>query len=75
MRTSTSLDQSAEASMTFNLLDVDETEGKFQQSTLSEKVLDLMVEGRLQFVIEDRFCQSHDQGYLCRLGEPSMMAY
>ena len=53
--TSASLDLSAEASMTFSLLDVDESEGKLQQSTLSEKILDIMVEGRLQFVIEDSF--------------------
>ena len=42
-----SLDLSAEASMTFNILDVDETEGKLLQSTLSEKILDIVVEGRL----------------------------
>ena len=61
--------------MTFNILDVDESEGKLLQSTLSEKVLDIMVEGRLQFVIEDRFRLSREQGYWCRLGEPGIQAH
>ena len=34
-----------------------------------------MVEGRLQFVIEDRFHLSCEQGYWCRLGEPGMQAH
>ena len=33
--------------MTFSILDIDESEGKLQQSTLSEKILDIMVKGRL----------------------------
>ena len=52
---SASLDQSSEASMTYNLLEVDETGGKLQQSALSSQILDIMAEGRLQFVVEDRF--------------------
>ena len=47
--------------MTYCLLDIDESESKLQQSTLSN--LDIMVEGRLQFVIEDRFRLSREQGY------------
>lgn len=73
--TSASLDLSVEASMTFSILDVDELEGKLLQSTLSEKILDIMVEGRLQFVIEDRFRLSRKQGYWCCLGEPGMQAH
>ena len=72
---SASLDQSSKASLTFSLLDVDETEGKLQQSTLSAKVLDIIVEGRLQFVVEDRFRLSREQGYWCGLGEPGMQAH
>ena len=58
--------------MTFNILNVDESEGKFLQTTLSEKVFDIMVEGWLQFVIEDKFRLSLEQGYWCRHGEPDM---
>lgn len=57
------LDQSFEASMAYNLLEVDEIEGKLQQSTLPDKILDIMVEGRLQFIIEDRLCLTREQGY------------
>ena len=41
--------------MTYNLLEVDETGRKLQQSALSSQILDIMAEGRLQFVVEDRF--------------------
>ena len=61
--------------MTFSLLDVDESKGKLQQSTLFEKVLDIMMEGHLQFIIEDRFRLSREQGYWCRLREPGMQAH
>ena len=71
---SASLDQSSEASMTYNLLEVDETGGKLQ-FVLSPRILDIMAEGRLQFVVEDRFRLSRDQGYGCRLGEPGMQAH
>ena len=57
---SASLDLSTEASMTFGILDVDESEGKLLQSSLSQKILDIMVEGLLQFFVQDRFRLSRE---------------
>ena len=61
--------------MTYNLLEVDETRGKLQQFALSSQILNIMADGRLKFVVEDRFRLSRDQGYWCRFWEPGMQAY
>lgn len=69
------MDPSSEVSTAFTLLEVDENSGKLLQSALSSQILDIMVEGRLQFVVEDRFRPSREQGYWCRLEELGMQAH
>ena len=52
-----------------------DTMNKLVTTSLDSKTFKLLVEGRVQFVLEDYYHIPKDKGYWCRIGEEGMMAH